>query len=290
MAINSVLQQKIGNLSNLPTLPQVSMQLMALINDQTSSAPDVTAVVSQDISLSAKILRLANSAFYGIPRTVTNINSAVVILGMKVIQTLVLSLTVFDMFPADNGNFDRKSFWRHCLECGFLARLLSERVVFKRVDPDDAFCAGLLHDIGKIVMEQYLHEDFQTSLLYSTASGLSPFEAEKKKLSYTHADVSQLLISEWELPAALQQSIVLHHDPDQAQHSRETVFLVHLADHLLYSRKHEEGELISVPPLSSQCMDLLGFSDIDIVLTLQQFDDEMAKMDVFYDLLSEDAD
>lgn len=290
MVINKVLQQKIGSISNLPTLPQISIQLMNIVNDKSSSASDVTAVVSQDISLSAKILRLANSAFYGIPRTVTNINSAVVILGMKVIQTLVLSLTVFDMFPTDNGNFDRKSFWRHCLKCGFLARLLSERVVFKRIDPDDAFCAGLLHDIGKIVMEQYLHQDFHTALLYSTASGVCAYEAEKKKLSYTHTDVSQLLVNEWELPAPLVQSIILHHNPVEAEEYRELVYLVHLADHLLYKQKQEDDHCTIVPYLSEDCMQVLGLSDIDIILALQQFGDEMAKMDVFYDLLNEDAE
>ncbi|MFP4416561.1 MAG: HDOD domain-containing protein [Chitinivibrionales bacterium] len=288
MIINKVLQQKIGSISNLPTLPQLSMQLMNVVNDKTSSAADVTAIISQDISLSAKILRLANSAFYGIPRTVTNINSAVVILGMKVIQTLVLSLTVFDMFPTDNGKFDRKSFWRHCLECGFLARLLSERVMLKRIDPDDAFCAGLLHDIGKIVMEQYLHQDFQSALLYSSASRLPAVEAEQKKLSYTHSDVSQLLLREWELPAPLTQSIVLHHNPDEAEECREIVYLIHLADHVLYRQRQEKEEEIALPPLSDNCMNVLDLSDIDIVLALQQFGDEMAKMDVFYSFLERD--
>jgi len=229
------LRDKIKTIANLPTLPHIASRLMRIVNSPSASADTVAALVSQDISLSAKVLRLANSAFYGIPRSVNTLNNAVIILGFKIIQTMVLSLTVFDMFAEKDDKkpapFDRDAFWEHSLRCAVIARLLAhKRKRNYALDPEEAFCAGLLHDIGKVVMEQYLNTDFHKALYHARANGIPIFEAEKEVLGYTHCDVASWLTGTWSLPDEIEQPMICHHEPEEAVICADAVLICHIAN------------------------------------------------------------
>ncbi|MDR0307880.1 MAG: HDOD domain-containing protein [Chitinispirillales bacterium] len=242
------LQDRISAIANLPTLPDVASKLMKLVDCSDTSADMIAALVAQDISLSAKVLRLANSAFYGIPRTINTLRSAVVVLGSKIIHTMVLSLTVFDMFGKNDELpvvFDRSAFWQHSLKCGVAARLLAQ-MQRKNIslDPEEAFCAGLLHDVGKIVMEQYLHMDFHMALHHAGESGISIFEAEKEVLGYTHCDVASWLTGNWSLPDEIMMPLIYHHEPDEAESCADAAMLCHIANILSSSGdNYDEYEL-----------------------------------------------
>lgn len=274
MTIPKHLLEKIDPLNNLPTLPVIASSLMAKINDPFSSAKDISDIITNDTSLSAKLLRLANSAFYGMPRTVSNIQEAVVLLGYQVINTLVLSLTVFDLFPDTRHAvlFDRKAFWKHCVLTGGIAKYIATKACPRSVDPNDAFCAGLLHDIGKIVMEQYLHEDLFNALIYSINSRISAFESEQTVLGYTHYHVSELLIQNWNLPDQLFYPIVFHHSPQTMdildkkinEHAFLNTWICHLADYLSYSEQltpRKKNEIRIAPSLSQKGIEILGLED-----------------------------
>ncbi|MDR2693670.1 MAG: HDOD domain-containing protein [Chitinispirillales bacterium] len=239
------LQDKIKTIANLPTLPHIASRLMRIVNSPSASADTVASLVSQDISLSAKVLRLANSAFYGIPRSVNTLNNAVIILGFKIIQTMVLSLTVFDMFAEDENKppspFDRDAFWDHSLRCAVIARLLAhKRKRNYALDPEEAFCAGLLHDIGKVVMEQYLNTDFHKALYHARANNIPVFEAEKEILGYTHCDVASWLTGTWSLPEEIEQPLVCHHEPEEATICVDAVLICHIAN--IMSKINTENE------------------------------------------------
>ncbi|MDG5816693.1 HDOD domain-containing protein [Chitinispirillales bacterium ANBcel5] len=288
MSVNHELFDKIRNISNLPTLPQVASHLMRMINDPLTSSTDISALVSQDLSLSAKILRLANSAFYGIPHSITNINNAVVILGFKVIHTMVLSLTVFDMFPDDRRKtalFDRRAFWIHSLCCGLAAKMLAFRVKkFTLFDPDEAFCAGLLHDIGKVVMEQYMHEDFHHALETAHKKEIPLFDAEEMELGYTHSDVARHLISGWGLPQEIFTPIIKHHALSEDEEVKDITALCNLADWLCYETGNKiNPELIS-PPLNKECLAMLKLSIEDIEDIKGRLPGELEKSAVYIDI------
>lgn len=285
MDMDPFLLNKIEQITNLPTLPRVASKLLKTLTDASTSTKDVAVLVGQDISLSAKILRLANSAFYGIPRTIGNISNAVVILGYKVIHTMVLSLTVFDMFPADkhNAHFDAKEFWSHCLKCGLIAKLLAGRTVKYTTDPEDAFCSGLLHDIGKIVMEQYLHDDFTSVLEYGKTHNQSFYRSETECLQFTHTDVAQWLIKKWDLPDALYFSIVNHHSPQESDEHKEITYICHYADYLSYFSENPKKGLL--PPLDQASNEILGLSDSDISDILEKLPEEIDKTRDFYDII-----
>lgn len=287
MTISEELQDKIKHIANLPTLPQVATRLMKIINDPLTSSNDVAFVVGQDLSLSAKILRLANSAFYGIPRSITNINNAVVILGLKVINTMVLSLTVFDMFPGDKKQFlfDRKAFWVHSLSCGLTAKLLAGKlkklVLF---DPEEAFCAGLLHDIGKVVMEQYMHDDFHKALLLARENNIPMYDAEKEVLGFAHTDVAEWLTSSWGLPTEIQLSLVNHHTPSQSQQNHDLITLCHLSDWLCYETGMVVDKEYKQPTLDQRGVAMLKISEPDIEETKKLLAQEIEKTIIFYDI------
>jgi len=290
MPVNQQLQDRIKHIANLPTLPQVASRLMKIINDPLTSSSDVAFVVGQDLSLSAKILRLANSAFYGIPRSITNINNAVVVLGLKVINTMVLSLTVFDMFPEDRRSrslFDRKAFWVHSLACGLFAKKLAARVKkFVLFDPEEAFCAGLLHDIGKVVMEQYLHEDFHNALKYARTEKKDMFTSEKETLGYTHTEVAQWLTSGWGLPMEIELPVVNHHDPAISVQCADIVTLCHYADWLCYDTGNVIDKAYPAPELDEISIGHLRISEADIQKIKEQLVEELEKTTVFYDVAS----
>jgi HD-like signal output (HDOD) protein len=235
--------------------------------------------------LSAKILRLANSAFYGVPRTISNITDAVVLLGMKVVGTLVVSLSVFDIFPATGGgHFDRRRFWHHSLVCAVAGRLLARRVD-GQLDPEDAFCGCLLHDIGKIVMDQYLRDDMERVMSEVSSAGVSFLEAEKALLEYTHVDVASWLTANWNLPSIITEPIIGHHAPAEAGESfRQAVTVAHLADHISYDTPPEGARLCHAPPLDASWYQMVPLSPEDMGWVKARIEGEMGKMTLLKEL------
>lgn len=278
--MNDQLYEKIKHIANLPTLPTIASRLMRIVNDPETNAEEIAALVSQDVSLSAKILRLANSAFYGIPRSISSINNAVVVLGNKIIQTMVLGLTVFDMFgdsPEESRLFNRESFWTHSLKCATTAKLLAFQCRNTgRLDPEEAFCAGLLHDIGKIVMEQYLHRDFHVALRAARDEKRSLFEVENEILGYNHCDVAEWLTSTWSLPEGIEMSVVHHHTPDQAPQCTSAVTLCSIADQL-----SQPGKQAKIAPGMGPMLEDLGLNKTRVSETMAQVPEELKKAKVF---------
>ena len=263
----SLEQKKIEQIENLPTLPEVANKLLKIINDPTTTAVDVANLISRDLSLTSKVLRLANSAFYGIPRTVTTVQNAVVILGLKVINTMVFSITVVKMFPGDGRNelFSRKKFWAHSLACAVIARQLALRMrKFTLFDPEECFCAGLIHDIGRIVLDQYFHENFLKAIQKAVKDKIPLVQAEQETFGFTHMDVGDWLTSRWELPQDIRVPIVFHHNPSKTEFAREITTLVHLADNMCLELDYGLPGLEARAPVDQTLIAQLGFTTEDL--------------------------
>jgi HD-like signal output (HDOD) protein len=281
------LQSRVEQITNLPTLPAIVSRLMHIVNDPSSSSGDVASIVGQDLALSAKILRLANSAFYGMPRAVTSIHNAVVILGLKVINTIVLSLTVFDMFPNEkrSSQFDRTAFWRHSTSCALICRFLASRMkTFVLFDKEEAFCAGLLHDIGRIVMEQYLHDDFHRALKAAKHKHLPLYIAEVETLGYAHTDVAGWLTAKWDLPPVTRHPMVYHHTPLDTKEHHQMVALCHWADALCYELKLTIGDDYTKPPFIEGATKDLGLTADDIEALKLNLNTELEKVNIFCEI------
>jgi HD-like signal output (HDOD) protein len=261
-------RKKIEQIENLPTLPEVANKLLRIINDPMTTAQDVANLISRDLSLTSKVLRLANSAFYGVPRTVATVHNAVVILGLKVINTMVFSITVVKMFPSDGRHdlFPRKKFWSHSVAVAVLAKILALRMrKFSLFDPEECFCAGLIHDVGRVVMDQYLHEDFIKAVKLAMDEGIPLLDAEQKVFGFDHTDVGDWLTARWELPGDIRVPIVYHHRPLLTTEAKEIVGVVHLADALAHAMDFGMPKIKAAPPADPALIASLGLTDEDLI-------------------------
>ncbi len=279
----------ISSLGQIPTLPSVVTKTMEVINSPNSSAEDAARFIEKDVALTSKVLRLANSAFYGIPRTISSATSAIVILGFNTIRSLVLSASVLKLFPAKAGTveFDRKAFWQHSMMTAIATRMLAKRYQRnKLVDLEMAFSAGLLHDVGKIILEQFAHEDYMPALTLARKENIPLLDAEKRVLGLTHADVSGMLIERWDMPNELRMPVLHHHSPSEAADFADLAALVHYANHLAHIKGSSciEGEAFT--PLDPNVLNILQLADTEESL-LAELEAQIAAASVFFALADE---
>ncbi|MCU0609827.1 MAG: HDOD domain-containing protein [Chitinispirillaceae bacterium] len=230
--INETYRRVVGAIDNLPSLPAIVTQLLSVVNSPDSSVDDAVCLIEKDPALTGKFLRLANSAFYGMPRTVSSISNAVVILGFNVIRSVVLSVSIMKMFSGDDKRaISKEVFWKHSITTALAAKELVRHLMsFRMVDPESAFCAGMLHDIGRLVFNEYLGAEYVAVCSYAREFGVPLIEAETHKLGISHAGLGCLMAEKWGLPVDLESVIVHHHAPDSTITGAELVNIVHLAD------------------------------------------------------------
>lgn len=225
----SELQHKILTANDLPTLPAIALEVTRLAQSPLTGMSDLVRIIRNDPPLTAKILRVANSAFYGMPRKIESLNMALVVLGMREINSLVTCISVLKAFPhSGSRGFNRQAFWEHSSGCGEIARVIASKLHIRLHGVE--FTAGLLHDVGKIVMDQYFHDDFMKTLDVAKAEKLSSTEAERKVLGVDHAEIGAWLADAWALPPAIVEAIRYHHQPNLSPDNRTLTAVVHLAN------------------------------------------------------------
>ena len=215
---------------DLPTISQVHQRLTDLLDSKTSSSADVARIMEIDQSITAKTLRLANSAVFGFNRHVTSVKDAVTLIGFEQVGDLVTAVTTFEALGRveESPHFDRMAFWEHSIGCGAIARVIGEKL---KIDPERAFVAGLLHDIGKVALDGYFPEYFAQALQMAQSEGIPIYQAENDKLPINHETVGGFLARQWNLPDAIAEVIGAHHNlkPQKAMHMR-LVLLIYVAD------------------------------------------------------------
>lgn len=233
MAVGSVgLEELVAQVEDLPALPLVVTQVIHLTEDPDSTAQDLNAVISRDQALTAKVLRLANSAYYGFPRRIGTVTEAVILLGFNTIRNLVLAASVSNVLQREAPGYQlaRGELWRHSLASAMAARLLARKARFRAAE--EAFVAGLLHDIGKLVLSHYVGQAYQEIIGEVTNKGLPFMEAEQRALGYDHAQVGGLVAEKWNLPGQLSEAIRCHHQPRLATLNPSLTAFTHAADAL----------------------------------------------------------
>ncbi|MDZ7374671.1 MAG: HDOD domain-containing protein [candidate division KSB1 bacterium] len=287
-AISPDLAQAVRRIKNLPTLPQVVTHLMQAVNNPNASASDVARIIANDQSLVSKILRIVNSAFYGLPKRVSTVTQATVILGFNTVKNLALSASVFDAFGNNGtgvGRWDRQKFWEHSIGCGVATKLLAREIRYS--NPEEAFVSGLLHDVGKVVIDQFLHDQFLRILQTVEAEHCTITEAERQVIGVSHCDIGRWLAESWNLPVQLVECIGLHHDPQQAKHASRLVCLVHLADCLVRMEQVGYPGDDLVPDVNPVVWEVLRLSPEAIERLLASFYTEFERSSVFLQMASE---
>jgi putative nucleotidyltransferase with HDIG domain len=231
----------------LPTLPVVFQELFSRMQDPDAQVSELADIISRDQALTAKILKLVNSAFYGHSSQITTISRAVIIMGFQAVRSAALAISVFERFKDLNPattEFSLEAFWRHSIATSCLAKQLS--MVLKRCEPEDAFVAGLLHDTGKLVMLQHFPDDVEDLARAAREQQLTWRACEEVLFPINHAGIGRALFRAWDFPAGVVEAVACHHKPESASRHAELAAIVHLAD--FFSQHLECAGPCAAPP------------------------------------------
>ncbi|ODS33003.1 MAG: signal transduction protein [Candidatus Scalindua rubra] len=233
-----------AQIETIPTLPIVAVRVIEITSAPKSSANDLMDVISPDISLTTKILKIANSPFYGLTREISSLQHAVTVLGFTEIRNLVISTVAFESFKdiSKNGKFDIKKFWRHSFGCALAAKIIATDL---KNASNELFVAGLIHDIGKLVIYVALPMEFLKLMEIMSPIKLKfiAFEADKKAFGMTHDEVGMRLLKRWMFPKSLMTAVGFHHRPQEADKKSPFSLIVHIADILTHIYEMQaEGE------------------------------------------------
>jgi putative nucleotidyltransferase with HDIG domain len=218
----------------VPTLPSVYQELFNKMSNPNVSVPQLAEIVSRDQALATKILKLVNSAFYGYKGEINTISRAMVILGFRTVRNAALAISVFDYVKnnGDDTNFPIEDFWKHSLCTASICKVLGKHCGVKQ--QEETFVAGLLHDIGKLIMKKYFEDDFNEVCNYALNHGVSWNDAENKLLNVSHANLAKVVLRSWNFPPSLIEAIQFHHTLSSGITYPKLVALVNVADHISY--------------------------------------------------------
>lgn len=206
---NPSIKKALANITELPPMPQIATQVLQILEKPDFSFADLVSVISKDISITAAILKLANSPLFGLKVTVSNLTQAISLLGIKNLKNLVIALSTKGLFEASKiGIFEHK-LWEHSVATAIYARLFA--VKFHRTIAEEAFIIGLIHDIGQIVLSMYV-EKYSTVKEMIFGQDIDILSVERDYLGFDHAEVGSYLLTEWGLPEIYIDVVSHHHD------------------------------------------------------------------------------
>ena len=279
----------IEGIRKLPSLPEIATKLMEVVNSPYSSADDAASLIEKDPGMTSTLLRMANSAFYGMPRTISSVSSAVVILGFNTIRSIVLSASILSVFSSEGrvAGFNHQRFWRHSILCAIGAKLIAKQLMHNlMLDPESAFCAGILHDIGKLIFEQYVPEEYAKACQFAVKNKISLVKAEKEIMGITHTEIGNIISDKWALPLNLEYALVYHHDPKGSDKSLNFITAVHCADQMAHKAGADLWDNEAIEPEWNGVYSTLGFDEDDYNICLNELKNNMDKPTEFLALVS----
>jgi HD-like signal output (HDOD) protein len=282
------IEELIGDIPvSLGSYGPVIQEIERAIASPQCNLSTVGEAIEKDPDLTARLLRLGNSSFYGFSSRLTTVAEAISLIGIQQVQDLILASSNVERFSGVEDKFvNMKSFWRHSLACGIGARLLAMK---KRLPKADKFfVAGLLHDIGRLVLFARAPQATQQIFDLYQREHLLLREAEVKVLGYDHQQIGEALLRHWKYPANLVHAMAFHHQPMASSFACEEATVVHLSDHLVNAMQIGSSGERYVPPLNMQAWATLGLSVDVLPAIVAGIDDQIeAVQDVFFSRIGE---
>jgi putative nucleotidyltransferase with HDIG domain len=252
------LDDVVGKLQDLPSLPAVVMELLTSIDQEDVDISVLARKVSHDQALTAKTLRLANSSTYGLQVKVTTIQQAITFLGFQTTRNLITAAAVTGCFSAGQcAGFDDKAFWRHSIATAACARVLARRMRFNQ---DYAFTAGLLHDIGRLVLVSTYPAQYAEVLAWRSAHDCELIEAERAVLGIDHVMAGVALAERWNFSETMRLGIAWHHEPERAG-AGFLATIIHVANAIVHALDIAGEDDDLVPPVSPVAWSALGLNE-----------------------------
>lgn len=245
----------------LPSLPVIVLDLLRSIEDENASAETLAAKVATDQALVARLLRVANSSFYGLQRKVSSVSDAIFVLGLGSVRNMALSATMYETLNSQiaPGCFNFKRHWRHSLATALCAEALAGKMKCSR---DAAFAAGLMHDIGQLFLPISFPGHQEAVIKHSVQFDCCAYEAERAVLGTDHARIGQILTEKWNFPASLSEAVGWHHEPEKAS-ANPLACVLHLADCIVHGLDLADAEYEQVPPINASCWNAANLSWAD---------------------------
>lgn len=240
---------------NLPSMPSIVSEALTIIDDPKSNISKLSEVISKDIPITAELLKLVNSAYYGFPTQITSINKAMALLGFSKVKGLIMSVAVRPMMMSSCG----KSVWEHSIKCAVGCELLAKSL--GNVDTDEAFIMGLMHDIGKPVLEIY-NKEASKEITRLVGFGADRLVAEKMIFGFKHTEMGEQLVKKWKLPNVIASSVRYHHDPQNSDNIN-MVGCVYVANKIIQ-------DVLKYPILDSDIVEMLDFDIPDPMMLREE--------------------
>ncbi len=222
-----------NNTIEIATLPEVTMKIIEVVQDPRSTAHDLHEIVKNDPALSSRVLRVVNSAFYGLPGQIGSIDRAIMLLGLNAVKNIAIAASLSKMFRsgATHDDLTGKDLWTHSVAVGAANKLITQAIGLAL--PDEAFLAGLIHDIGIVAELQCCSQEIPKIVEAMRAGGLDILTAEEKVLGANHQEIGALLAAKWKFPRSFQFVTGYHHNPTElAQENRLLACVTYVADHV----------------------------------------------------------
>ncbi len=290
LSIDAKIRQQVDQIETTPAIPAVFLPLLKLLNSSTEEVnlEEVVKLVSYDNTIAAQCLRVASSPLFGLAKTPESIKGAVISLGLRRVETILLTCCLGQVFPAKGTSLDPTAFWRHSLGCAMVCRKFSEKL--SSSDHEKAYMAGLMHDIGFLVNGIAFSSQFASTIELAIKNQMPLDEAERASMGFTHCESGRALAEKWNLSEDIIQVIAHHHAIEHSEKARPLVALVHLSDLLCRVRglgygyyERQKVDLVHDPAwavLLEQHRDLEG---VDLVRFTFELDDAVANI---YELVS----
>lgn len=220
----------VNKVNDIPVLPSRVKKIIAITEDPDSTIEDLEKEILKDQSLTSRILKLANSAYYGYPRKINTVSQATILLGFQTIKSMALASTISKMMAGELKGYalEKNDLWTQSQTCAIISRYIAKEVKFS--NPETAYIAGLLRDIGKTILNFYVEQEYQAIVNKVEYSNMSFLEAEEEVLGFNHAQVGEKIATKWNFPEDLVEAIGLHHTPEKSNINSKLVSIVHIAD------------------------------------------------------------
>ncbi len=244
----------------LSSLPFIYIKINDAVNNPQSSIKDISEIISGDPGLTSRLLRLVNSAFYGFPSKVETVSRALLMVGTQQMRDLALATSVMSLFKGIPGHLvSMESLWRHSVACGLAARMLA-KVRQSEVNAELLFTAGIIHDIGRLVIYKKIPETAQEMIIRCRDSKEPLYLVEKEVLGFDHSDLGRMLAQSWNLPPSLEEVLACHHFPQVAKQYPVETGLVHIADYIAHAIQLGDSGEQYIPPLDEEVWELVDIS------------------------------
>jgi len=253
-------QELIANLGDLPPLPQVAAQVLRIAADPDASTDELQKVIGTDQALTAQILKIANSAMFGMMREVTTLTQAIMTLGFSTIKSVVIASSAKNLYSGGTTGLQERLMWEHALVSALAGRAYGRALRFARTE--EVFLAGLMHDIGKSVLALKFPDRYGALIRSVYNEQIDGLSMELDTFGFDHAMVGEALLHSWNIASGIEQAARWHHDPMQASpEQRKLVALVALGNQMALCQKIGLGRPESLAPATAEALEILEIDD-----------------------------